>query len=40
MGRTYSIHKELGRGTMVEWLIVIGLIAILALLLYMDRDDY
>jgi Tfp pilus assembly protein PilE len=40
MGRTYSIHKELRGRAMVEWLIVFGLVAILALLLYMDRDDY
>jgi Tfp pilus assembly protein PilE len=40
MGRTYSIHKELGGRTMVEWLIILGLVGILALLMYMDRDDY
>jgi len=40
MGRTCSVHKEFRGGTMVEWLIVLTLTAVVGLLLYMDRDDY
>jgi Tfp pilus assembly protein PilE len=40
MGRTCSIHKELRGGTMVEWVIILGLVGILAFLLYLDRNDY